>query len=176
VQRLRLARDGERSVAETLDSLRDLGYRVLHDVPAPSFNLDHVLVGPQGIFLIETKTFSKPVARNARIEYDGTRVTIEGRPPGRDPVQQAMASARWLAELLEEMAGRRCFVRPVVLFPGWYVDHSRRTGPAVVWVLNPKGLEGFIEQEPTRLSPENVNVIAFHLSQYARGAAVVAVR
>lgn len=119
VTRLRLGRDGERAVAQVLDELRALGYRVFHDVVRPSFNIDHLLVGPKGVFVIETKTHSKLVGRNARVQYDGREVTIDGVKPDRDPVRQAEASARWLAELLKQLLGRQCFVRPVVLYPGW---------------------------------------------------------
>ena len=45
---LKLGRDGERAVAECLDTLREDGYRLLHDVVGGSFNLDHVLIGPAG--------------------------------------------------------------------------------------------------------------------------------
>lgn len=143
---------------------------------APSFNLDHVLVGPSGVFLIETKTFSKPVRRDARVEYDGREVRVRGFKPDRDPVQQAEASSRWLAELLEQMVGRPCFVRPVVLFPGWYVDDTARKGQALVWVLNPKALRGFIEHEPMRFSPEDVSAVAFHLSRYGRAEVAISAR
>jgi hypothetical protein len=168
VRNLTLGRDGERAVGEVLDGLRERGYRVLHDIVAPSFNLDHVVISPKGIFLIETKTCSKPTGRDARVEYDGRKVRVAGLKPDRDPVQQAEASARWLSDLLEQLLGRQCFVRPVVLYPGWYVDGTARKEQTLVWVLNPKGLGGFIEREPLRLSGEDVSAVAFHLSQYGR--------
>jgi hypothetical protein len=170
IKDLKLGRDGERAVAEVLDGLRELGYRVFHDIVAPSFNLDHVLVGPKGILLIETKTRSKPVGRGARVEYDGRGVRIGGFKPDRDPVQQAEASARWLAGLLEQMTGWPCFVRPVVLYPGWYVDDTARKNrdQTLVWVLNPGNLAGFIHREPVRFSSEEVSAVAFHLARYVR--------
>ena len=60
LKHLRQARDGELAVAECLDLLRDDGCRVLHDVVGDSFNVDHVVIAPQGIYTVETKTFSKP--------------------------------------------------------------------------------------------------------------------
>jgi hypothetical protein len=54
---------GERAVAEYLEPLRAEGFRVFHDVPAEgrrkSFNIDHVLIGPTGVSVIETKTRRK---------------------------------------------------------------------------------------------------------------------
>ncbi len=46
---------GERFVAEQLEELRSAGYRCFHDIQRDSYNIDHVLVGPAGVFAIETK-------------------------------------------------------------------------------------------------------------------------
>src|SRR5690606_23533501 len=64
---LRLGMEGERAVGQFLERLREDGYHVFHDVVAVNFNVDHVLVGPAGVFAIETKTWSKPSAGDARI-------------------------------------------------------------------------------------------------------------
>ena len=67
--------------------------------------------------------------------------------------------------------GRACFVRPVSLYPGWYVeDHFVGPRP-LVWVLNPKQFQPFAEREPERLGAEDVKLISFHLSRYVRSAA-----
>ena len=46
---------GEMQVAEVLEDLRSSGYRPFHDLKRDGFNIDHVLVGPGGVFAIETK-------------------------------------------------------------------------------------------------------------------------
>ena len=64
---------GERIVGEALDPLKADGFRVFHDVPAGDgqtpFNIDHVIVGPSGIFAIETKTRRKGRARAGFAEH-----------------------------------------------------------------------------------------------------------
>jgi hypothetical protein len=47
---------GEEIVGNALDGLSDHGWFVLHDVQLDRGNIDHVLVGPAGIFTIETKS------------------------------------------------------------------------------------------------------------------------
>ncbi len=47
---------GEELVGQVLDGLRERGWFVLHDVHLGHGNIDHVLVGPAGIFTIETKS------------------------------------------------------------------------------------------------------------------------
>ena len=55
IKQLKQARDGEIAVAECLDLLREQECRVFHDIIGENFNIDHVIVAPQGIFTIETK-------------------------------------------------------------------------------------------------------------------------
>jgi hypothetical protein len=169
--RLRALRQGvlgERAVGQFLERLREQGYIVFHDLVGDSFNVDHVLVGPGGVFTIETKTWSKPQRGDAHIVYDGNVLTVAGREPDRDPVVQAKAQAHWLRGLLSESTGRRIEVQPVVVFPGWYVDAAPGAQRAV-WVMEPKGLPAFLANEPTRLVAEDVKLTAYHLSRHVRG-------
>ena len=49
--------EGERAVARRLDALDDRGVIALHDrrVPGSSANIDHIAVGPSGIYVIDAK-------------------------------------------------------------------------------------------------------------------------
>jgi len=153
---------GEREVGRMLERCRRFGYEVFHDVPGDGFNVDHVLVGPAGVFAIETKTRSKPGGRTATVIYDGKQLTIDGRTTEADPIRQVEAAADFIGQLLERMCGRRPDVRPVVLFPGWWVESQPRG--ARVWVLNPKALLSFLENEPTRVSNADVALFADRLT------------
>ena len=50
---------GSARSANFLQRLRADGAQIFHDVPADGFNLDHVVVADKGIFVIETKTWSR---------------------------------------------------------------------------------------------------------------------
>jgi hypothetical protein len=166
---LRLARDGERAVGQYLEQLRRDGYQVFHDVIGSGFNVDHVAIGPAGVFAIETKTFSKPASGPAKVLVDGDRILVDGRQPDRDPLVQGKAQANWLGNLLAESTGRKFRVRSVIVFPGWYVEQDRASRREV-WVLNPKGLPSFLENEPRTLSPEDVKLASYHLSRFIRSS------
>ncbi|MBP1741591.1 MAG: hypothetical protein H6Q48_3884, partial [Deltaproteobacteria bacterium] len=150
VRILRQAEEGEKAVGQYLEALREKGYKVLHDIVARKFNLDHVLVGPSGVYVIETKTISKPAKGQAVVEYDGEKVTVNGHSPDRDPVMQARALSRWLQEFIKDSTGESFKVRPVVIYPGWYVSDQPKG--AEVWVLNPKALPAFLEHERSTIS------------------------
>jgi hypothetical protein len=165
VRALRLGRDGERFVGQFLESLREQGFQVFHDVPGEGFNVDHVIVGPQGVFTIETKTISKPARGDAKISFDGQSISIAGFQPDRNPITQAKAQSRWLRELIAQSTGRKVEVWPVVVFPGWYVEHAQGAYREI-WVLNHEALPAFIAHERDVLTSEDVNLISYHISRY----------
>jgi hypothetical protein len=164
---LRLAEDGEKAVGQFLDTLRESGYQVFHDVIGEGFNVDHVIIGPSGIYTIETKTWKKPQRGSPEIQFDGEHLTAAGRTPDRDPVIQAKAQAGWLKQLLQASTGKSFTVRPVVLFPGWYIKASRESRRDV-WVLEPKALPSFLGQVDAQIAPDDLKLAAFHLSRFIR--------
>ncbi len=70
--------------------------------------------------------------------------------------------------LLEESTGQRLPVRGVVLFPGWFVEPMTRAWKeaGLPWVLTPKALSAFIQNEPQRLEEGEVTMAASHLDRY----------
>ena len=144
---------GERIVAEHLEPLKTTGHHVFHDVPAGDapagsttapFNLDHVVVGPGGVFAIETKTRRKG---RTRVGFMAHEIIYDGRalayPWGEDQhgLDQARRQAEWLAAHLHRQLGRPVPVRPILVFPGWMII---RKGSGPVTVLNPKELPSAI--------------------------------
>jgi hypothetical protein len=167
VRALRQALEGERVVGQFLERLREQGYQVFHDIVGAGFNVDHVIIGPTGVYTIETKTWSKPLRGQSQVSFDGETLKVGGLEPDRDPVIQAKAQASWLRSVLLESTGRTLDVRPVVVFPGWFIvnkDGAFRR----MWVLEPKALPSFLMNEPVRLSPEDVKLASFHLSRMIR--------
>ena len=67
VRQLKLGRDGEKVVGQFLEELRAKGATVFHDIPANGFNVDHVVISPKGIYIIETKTYRKRDGREPTV-------------------------------------------------------------------------------------------------------------
>ncbi len=170
LKRLKIGRDGEKVVGQYLDEMRENGYRIFHDVRGGNFNIDHVIIGPQGIFTIETKTYSKPAQGKASVYFDGKSISANGYKPDRNPIEQALAQSRWLGEQIQASTGHLHSVKPVVVFPGWFVTASSEAKSSSVWVLNPKALPKFIDKAPRQLKTEEVKMIAYHLSRYIRAS------
>ena len=68
---------GERRTARLLDPLERHGWAVLHDlaVPRSRANIDHLVVGPGGVFVIDSKHY------RSRLELDGSGRLWHGRYP-----------------------------------------------------------------------------------------------
>jgi Nuclease-related domain len=162
---LKLGVRGEREIGRMLEHLRVLGYVPFHDIPCKGFNIDHALIGPGGIFAIETKTRSKHRG-SSEVEYDGKRVLVDGIAPDRDPVAQVEGNANHLQQLMKDMTGRDIDVRPVVLFPGWYV--TRQPRGCRTWVLNFSAFTKFVENESVHLSPEDIALYTDRLTRHLR--------
>jgi len=109
---LKQGMEGEQAVGQFLERLRETGYHVFHDVVAGGFNLDHVLIGPAGVMVVETKTWSKPVKGDARVVCGSNGLHVAGKEPDRNPIQQAKVASTWLRQLLTESTGRRIEVFP----------------------------------------------------------------
>ena len=158
---------GERVVAEALEPLKAQGYLVFHDVPAGEraqrFNLDHVVVGPRGIFAIETKTRRQGAGAMREgfaaheIIYDGEQLSY---PWGEDQhgLTSAQERAAWLENWLKQELEIPLEVHPILTFPGWTVV-TRAPGP--ITVVSPVRLVETITRFPTdTLGPARIDAVA----------------
>lgn len=155
----RLGLTGERAVAERLDELKSRGYRVFHDIPSMrerGANIDHLVVGHGGIFVIETKARSKPVDGTVEMFFDGVSLTRDDGVDESDAIGQVRAVADELREwLLAELDwDASATIRPIVTFPGWYINRSRSIKDKRVWALNDKAMIDWITREDARMSDE----------------------
>jgi hypothetical protein len=136
-RRCRLGYEGERHVGEALNQLMLAGYRVFHDFlitdrPGVTWNIDHIVVGTNGVFAVETKTRRKVKA------VDGAKVTIgEGcleYPWGADRcgLDQARDNAAWLSDWLSKMSDAPINVAPLLVLPGWFIERSCKLPVAVL--------------------------------------------
>ena len=78
------------------------------------------------------------------------------------------AASKWLQSVLRESTGLNFAVKPVILFPGWYVESTIEGKKSGIWVLNPKALPGFMDNRPDVISQDNVMLAAYHISRYIR--------
>ncbi|WP_068825479.1 nuclease-related domain-containing protein [Pseudomonas sp. BMS12] len=134
--------EGELATAQLLTPLLAEGWQLFHDLPMKRSNIDHVLVGPTGVYAIETKYRSKRLSlkgkESAQAEYDGSSIRFAGGANEHLPVQQAQAVAGELSKWLHGKLGEPVSVAPVVALPGWFVKTTHKPGNGQAYVINPK--------------------------------------
>jgi Nuclease-related domain len=165
---LKLGRDGEKAVGQYLENLRESSAKVFHDIPADGFNLDHVVICKSGLYVIETKTYSKPDKGEAKIIFDGDAFFLNGKIKTDKPIIQVRAASKWLNDLILQVTGLKLTAKPVIVFPGWFIEPTSESKTSDVWVLNPKALPTFIGNSKEQLSIEQVRMVSGHLSRYIR--------
>lgn len=168
VKRLKQGRDGEKAVGQYLENLRETSAKIYHDIPAKNFNIDHVVIAKSGIYVIETKTYSKPDSGRPSVIFDGTSLKLNSGVTTDKPLIQVLASSNWLRELIKETTGKVFAVKPVIVFPGWFIEPTSDAKSSDIWVLNPKGLPTFIANSKDKMTSEDINLVSFHLSRYIR--------
>lgn len=175
---LRLGYEGEVAVGQELNQLLAQGFRVYHDFPAGKFNVDHVVIGPTGIFAVETKARAKPNSgdgkADARVEFHGTELRFPGWKETA-PIDQAVRQAEALSKWLASAVGEPVAVRPVVALPGWYVVTVK---PGEVLVFNGKNYRSVFPKvlPPKRLDDKLIQQIAHQIEQKCRSVSPLAVR
>ena len=148
---------GEQSTAKALRPLEERGWVVLHDLPTERGNVDHIVIGPGGVFLLDSK---RP---GGVVEVGATGVRVRRHEcadlgyahPGAGPLR---ASAAQTSAWVRERTRLSVWVEPVMVVwsefpqrvvdaPGWHVVHGDE-------------LLGWLMARPTAIAPERVVRVA----------------
>jgi len=149
---------GEELTAKALTPLFKWGWVVVHDLNRIKSNLDHVLVGPGGVFVLDTKNL------HGTVVVDGDRLTLTR--PGEARAAYAndnlAGQARAQGSELNRMLKQRCQLSPWV------------TAVVVVWAEIPQQighgrsmsyvhgdhLVNWLQSQPARLNAKQIEQIA----------------
>ena len=130
---------GEEVVAGALARLPD-EWHVFHDFVAGPHHVDHVLVGPGGVFAVETKNWRDPVT------LESGELLAGGHVPDHPPLAQVVSEAKAVKAALAH-AGWTGEVEPVVCFAsGTFKDGFARAGK--VLVANAEAFVAWLIEQP----------------------------
>jgi hypothetical protein len=172
IRNCRFGLRGEQAVTEALTdgAVTAAGYTVFHDVPGDGpWNIDHVIVGPSGIFVLETKTRSR---RRPNREQADHEVLFDGQTlsfpwcDDRKAAKQVMRNADWIRRFVEGFGPTAIPVRPIIIVPGWYV---KADGKYEVKAMNAKYFaSNFLPTTQRRFSPDELKPILRRLDERCR--------
>jgi hypothetical protein len=143
---------GERRTARLLGRLERHGWAVLHDlaVPGSRANVDHLLIGPGGVFVIDSKLYS------GRLQLGPGGSLWHGRHPMAPVLRAVRFEADQAAQLL---AAPGIEVVPLVAVHGAQVPWGKRVADGVP-VVSAKRLPELLRHLPATLGPERVAGLA----------------
>ena len=165
--KLRLGYECEVATGQDLTELIKSGFKVYHDFPADGFNIDHIAIGPTGVFAIETKGRAKPLDSK---DKPGHKLTFDGEYlqfpswAERKPLEQAKRQAKWLSKWIGSSTGQAQAVVPVLSLPGWFIS---RTKPSDIVVYSGKGC-AFLAKGRQVLSEDRIKAISHQVESKCR--------
>jgi hypothetical protein len=151
---------GERRTARALRKLVRQGWTVLHDVAVPGSraNGDHLLIGPPGVFLVDSKAWHGRITQavNGAAWHNG------------HPLDETIATVRWEAQQLDGALGAPvlpllCVHDTRIPWDEVYVDN--------VPVLTPARLLALLRSLPAHMDQVGVMLLAEHARHQLHPAA-----
>ena len=152
---------GERAVVKNISDKLSSDYSIFNDVllkdQKRGGNVDHIIVGPTGIFVMETKNNKGVVAYNG-YNWKGIRG---------NPSQQAVSNTFRIKDILkncEVFKEKALYVNAVVLFTNSKIDLKISKDPEwcnVLQIRKPadSSLSDYIKNEPIRFSDKEITAI-----------------
>jgi hypothetical protein len=145
---------GERRTARRLRPLLRNGWTVLHDVAIPGSraNADHLLIGPPGMFLVDSKAWHGHIT----LGPDGS-AWHNGRP-----MDRALDTVRWEADQIAETLGAAVLPMLCVHDAKLPWGELYAAGEPIVPVLTPGRLVATLRGLPAHLDQVGVMLLAEH--------------
>jgi hypothetical protein len=143
---------GERRTARLLGPLERQGWAVLHDLAVPDSraNIDHLVIGPGGVFVIDSKQY------RGRLQLDPSGRLWHGRYPLAPTLKTASFEADQAAVVLPDPG---LAVVPIVAVHGAQVPWGKVVTDGVP-VVSARRLPSMLRALPAVLGPERVAWLA----------------
>jgi len=178
LHRYRIGYAGEVAVGGALNQLMLQGYRVFHDIEGDKgFNVDHLLIGPSGVFAVETKTKTKLKnvhgKHDFKVMFDGKSLYFPDRPssPHQVFLEQSRRNAKWVSKWLTEATGHSVKAQPVLVLPGWFIEIKK---PGDIRVLNHNQLQSLASKmNNVTLDKSEIDRIAYQIQQRCQNRKIV---
>lgn len=142
---------GEEEVARQLDKLGS-SWRVIHSVPVGSSetDIDHVVIGPPGVFTLNTKNHlgKKVTVYDYTIYVSGVKQTY---------LSKSRAEGRHGSKILSSACGFEVVVNPVVVIMA--SELIFKGSPKDVGVVGRRKIAEWLDRRDTQLAPDRIESI-----------------
>lgn len=146
-------------MGEAPDKLYKDGFYVFHDWYSGRGDVDHFVVGLQGVFVAETKAWTGEITCKDR------KILRDNKPAkGKDPITQAKGEAADVSKLIKDSRVLGTWVHPVLCFSRAELRCYEAVGG--VEVTNLGSLRRNIVERQVRYSSQRVNSISYLLEKH----------
>lgn len=152
----------ELRVAEVLDELKSHGYQVIHSIVQSGYDIEHAVVGPAGIFAVETKF--RGHGESEFLSRDGLWFGND-REENKSGRQSGCAAS--IRKFVKEHTGIDVCVKILVFVGDWEVKngrHDTNTGAFTASQLEPY----FRNKDLPKLTHAEIDLIGSHLESCAK--------
>ena len=167
-RKIRFLRDAIIAIGHSLQRIATGEARVFHDVTIPEGVVDHVLVGPGGVYAVNVvvhRTMRRGSVQlvDGELRFEPDRATI--------PITDIASRASQLEQALSDLLKHPVRVRSVIAVPGWHADSPRGDGHLVVNERTLPILHGW-RSEADQLMDEDVQTLQEHLTKTCKRAPI----
>jgi hypothetical protein len=135
--------EAEEAVGTILENLPE-GNFVINDFNSGKGNIDHILIGPKGIFTLETKSHA------GKVSFDGEKLLRNGKPFEKDFFKQAWAQCYLVREILAKWGIISPLPEPVILFTNAFIEvRGKAKGIEIIGI---KYFPKFLDRIPEKIS------------------------
>ena len=147
------------------DAMRRDDWHVFHGFRPDNYgDIDHIVVSPKGVFVIEVKALrGEKVLQN-----DKGELFLDGKPLRKwNPVEQVEKNATNLRKWIEKEVKLNVFVKSIVCFPDKIVEYNN-FDPVV---MNPEKLTAYFRarKDLSHMTEEKIQMIAYAIGRSVRG-------
>ena len=107
---------GENAVAQILKDFPD-NFCVINGLTTPFGDLDHVVIGPTGVYIIDTKNWKGVVSADGKGE-----LLLNGKPPDKPTVKPLVTRMMNVKDKIKTLSNLDPFFKAVLVFPIARVD------------------------------------------------------
>jgi hypothetical protein len=158
IDRWRRGADGEKDTAKALRGLVRGGWVLITDIDVGRGNIDHVLIGPPGVFVLETKSLAGLVSVSRGVLKVTWREDPDDGYENCTFARRARTDAALVACHLRDSGMPRTWVQPVIVLWAAF-EQPPVLSDGVAWIQG-KQLASSMGRRPVKLTPVEIGQAA----------------
>lgn len=155
--------DGEFRVGNALGLLPD-EFNVINDLKTEFGNIDHVVIGRSGVYVLDTKNWRGTITSDEKGE-----LLVNGKPTDKPAVKILTGRVMSIKEKVKTLCGLDPYMQGILVFPSARVDAKWGTTKAVHCIRDEQLYDYIVaNKKSNKLTKKEIELISKAFSQLAR--------